>query len=272
MKDIKAALDAGEVLLGPGVFSSNPEVVEMIGHLGFDWVFLDTEQATASHSGVELEHLIRAAEAADIAPGVRIPEITPHSVNKALNLGARALWVPHVETAAEAEALVRFARYPPRGDRGAAPIVRAARYGVTDFDEYRTASDRDVELVAIVESVRGIDNVEEIAAVDGLDAICFGTFDLGVSMGLAQADFYGDGTAGWVHPDLEAAGDRCLAACRATGTHPAIAAWSAESGRRWIEKGYRYLLYGLDVALLLGALRGLRAEAHDLAAAATDTP
>lgn len=264
MKDLRAALDAGELVVGPGVFSSDPWIAELIGHLGFDWVLLDTEQATASHTGVELEHLIRAAEAADVAPAVRIPEITPNAVNKALNLGARAVWVPHVESAAEAERFVAFARYAPEGERGAAPVVRAARYGVTDFDEYRRRSNEEVLLVAIVESVEGMAHIDEIAAVEGLDAICFGTFDLGVSMGLSQREFYGGSEAAWVHPDLEAAGRACLAACQATGTHPTVAAWSPESARRWIDMGYKHLLYGLDVALVTGAFRTLKAQVDEL--------
>ena len=264
MKDLRAALDAGEVLLGPGVFSGQPSTVELIGYLGFDFVFLDTEQAPPGSDGLALEHLVRAADAADVAPTVRIGQLTPHLVNNAINLGAKAVWVPHVETAEQAAAFVDAARYPPTGHRGAAPVVRGARYGVEAFDDYRRRADEETLLIAIVESVPGVEAVEEIAAVDGLDVVCFGAFDFAVSLGLRQEDFYAGGGADGVHPDVRAAGERCLAACRATGTIPCTAAWSADAARLWLDLGFRMLLFGLDTALLLQALRGLRAQVDEL--------
>ena len=264
MKDLRALLESGEVVCGPGIFSGHTGMVELAGYLGFDFVFLDTEQSPPSPSGLELEHLIQAAEAADVTPTVRVAELHPSLVNKALNLGARAIWIPHVETAEEAARLVQYGRYAPEGDRGAAPIVRSARYGLVDFDTYRAQQNRDVLLIAIVESVKGIENVEEIANTPGLDMICFGTFDLGISMGLSQSDFYGGGEAGWVHPDLEDAGRRCVAACRDAGIHAATAAWSEESARRWVSIGYQLLLYGLDYALISRAFSALRAEVDQI--------
>jgi 2-keto-3-deoxy-L-rhamnonate aldolase RhmA len=264
VKDLRAALDRGELLLGPGVFSGHPGTVELIGYLGFDFVFLDSEQAPPGSDGLALEHLVRAADAADVAPTVRIGELTPHLVNNAINLGARAVWVPHVETPEQAAAFVDAARYPPTGHRGAAPVVRGARYGVEGFDAYRRRADEETLLIAIVESVPGVEAVEAIAATDGLDVVCFGAFDFAVSLGLRQEEFYGGAGTDGVHPDVRAAGERVLRACRAGGAVPCTAAWSADAARLWIDLGFRMLLFGLDTALLLQAFRGLRAQVAEL--------
>lgn len=268
MKDLRAALESGEIVCGPGIFSGHTGMVELAGYLGFDFVFLDTEQSPPSPSGLELERLIQAAEAADVTPTVRVADLNAALVNKALNLGARAIWIPHVESADEASRLVQYGKYAPEGDRGAAPIVRSARYGLTDFDTYRAQQNRDVLLIAIVESVKGIESIDEIASTPGLDMVCFGTFDLGISMGLSQADFYGGGGAGWVHPDLEDAGRRCVEACRRHGIYAATAAWSQESAQRWVAMGYQLLLYGLDYALISRAFTALRDEVDQIKATA----
>jgi 2-keto-3-deoxy-L-rhamnonate aldolase RhmA len=266
MKTLREQLDAGGPVLGPGVFSGHPGTVELMGHLGFDFVFLDTEQAAPSSAGEDAQHLVRAADAAGIAPTLRIGELSPHLINNAINIGAQGVWVPHVETAAHAQAMVDAARYPPVGRRGAAPVVRAARYGAEPFDDYRDRANRETVLIAIVESVQGVDAIDEIAAVDGLDVVCFGTFDFAVSLGLAQDEFYGGAGTDGVHPDVRAAGERVLEACRRTSTVPATAAWSRQAAELWLGLGFRMLLYGLDTALMLGALRELRGQVDELKA------
>ena len=246
-----------------------PTVVEMTGFVGFDWVFIDTEQAAPS-PGRELEHLIQAAYASDIAPTVRVPGIDAGDINKALNFGAKALWVPHVETAEEAERFVECSRYAPVGERGAAPIVRAARHGMVDFDEYRRRSNDEILLIPIIESVKGMENVREIAAVPGIDMLCFGAFDLGVSMGLSQEEFYGGGETAFLHEDLEDYARECIAACWDNGLFGSNLAWNKESGRRWVEMGYQFIIYGADMSLLLNGLKQLHAEANEVRAATKD--
>lgn len=270
MKDLKSELQRGEVLFGPVVFSGYPTVVEMLGFVGFDWVFIDTEQAAPSPSGRELEHLIQAAYASDITPTVRLPSIDAGHINKALNFGAKAIWIPHVETAEEAQKLVEYARYPPLGERGAAPIVRAARHGMVDFDEYRRQSNEETLLIPIIESVKGIDNVREIAAVPGIDMLCFGTFDLGVSMGLSQEEFYGGGETAFLHKDLEDCARECIAACWDNGLFGSNLAWNSESCQRWVEMGYQFILYGTDISLLLSGLKQLLADGEEIKKATRD--
>lgn len=264
MKNLRRALAEGELVFGLGVFTDDPMIVEMAGYLDYDFVFLDTEQSATGPAGRGLEQLVRAADASGIAPTVRVSEFSPYYVNSAINLGAQAVWVPHVESGEQAEAFVRAARYPPRGARGAAPVVRGAKYGIESVDDYRRRSDGETLTIAVVESLRGVENVHEIAAVDGLDVICFGTFDFAMSLGLKQREFYGGGNDGGVHPEVRAAGEACLQACTKAGMIPATAAWSQQAAEMWIDLGFRLLLYGLDTALILAALRSHRAQVDEL--------
>jgi 4-hydroxy-2-oxoheptanedioate aldolase len=261
MKDLKSALASGETLVGPLVTCPAPAIVELIGYSGFDWVLIDSEQSATSPSGTDLEAMVRAAYAADITPAVRVSDNHESQINNALNLGAKSVWVPHVESVAEAESAVASFHYAPRGRRGAAPIVRAARYGLEDWDAYRARADRENLLVAIIESVKGLERVEEIAAVPGLDALCFGPFDMAVDFGLATGDFYRGTGGGWIHPKLEEAGMRVLAACQAHSKLPVTAAWSEATAAEWVRRGYRMLLYGLDMALFGKAMAAMKAEA-----------
>lgn len=253
MKRLKAALSRGEVLAGPLVSCPAPSIVELVGHAGFDWVLIDCEQSSLSPLGTELEAMLRAADAADIAAMVRVAENSEAQINKALNLGAQAVWVPHVETAAAAQAAVRACHYAPRGERGAAPIVRAARYGLESWGTYRTRADGETMLVAIVESVKGLEAIDEIAAVPGLDALCFGPFDMATDAGLAPEEFWGQNAG--LHPFLDEAGCRVLDACRRYGKIAATAAWDTAIGRLWVERGYTLMLYGLDYAIFGKALQ-----------------
>src|SRR3954469_25544366 len=99
MKDLRAALAAGEIVFGSAVVSGHPSIVEILGWIGFDYVFIDTEHAATSPSGRELEQVVRAAYSADIPPIVRPAENLPYHINKALDCGAKAVWVPRIETA-----------------------------------------------------------------------------------------------------------------------------------------------------------------------------
>lgn len=260
MKELRSELKAGGVLAGPLISCPAPAIVELFGYVGFDWVLIDSEQSPTSPNGPDLEGMVRAAYAADVTPMVRVSDNHESQINNALNLGAKGVWVPHIESEEAAAEAVRSFHYAPRGARGAAPIVRAARYGLEPWEEYRARSDRENILVAIVESVQGLEAVEGIAAVPGLDAVCFGPFDMAVDAGLKAADFYSEGRAGFLHPFLDQAGTRVLEACRRHGKIPVTAAWDKDIGREWIRRGYQMLLYGLDFAVFGAAAKAVKAE------------
>jgi 2-dehydro-3-deoxyglucarate aldolase/4-hydroxy-2-oxoheptanedioate aldolase len=187
-------------------------------------------------------------------PLVRVPAIDAQFMSHALDVGALGLMVPNVQTRAEAELIVQATRYPPRGRRGAA-------FGFAHDDFERGPVGPKIEaleartlLIAQIESAEGLANVEAIAAVDGIDVLWVGHFDLTVSMGIPGA--FGD------RRFLDAM-SRVADVAAGRGLAAGFNVDSVESGREWIARGYRMIAYQADFRLLAGALAagidGLRA-------------
>jgi 2-keto-3-deoxy-L-rhamnonate aldolase RhmA len=245
---VKARLRAGEPSFGtiawefltPGL----PAVLELAGA---EFCVFDME-----HSGLSLETIraaIRWCRGTSVVPLVRVPAHEYRYVAGALDAGAQGLMIPMTESAEQAREIVSWTKYPPAGRRGTA-------FGIA-HDDYRGGSAADVVatmdranaeglLLFQIESVAGVEHVEEILAVEGVDVAWVGHGDLSVSMGLPyQFD----------HPDHLAALERVAAAARAAGKAAGRMVTDLPTGRRWLERGYRMLAYGPDTALLRAALR-----------------
>lgn len=182
---VKQRLASGAHAFGAFVQMANPEVVEVIGNAGYDYVWIDCE-----HGSIYLEtciQMIRAAEATGITPIVRVPSHDPTFIMRVLDSGAMGIVVPQVTTAEQAEAAVAAAKYRIGGSgigrRGACPLIRTAGHQVPDWPEFARWSNDNVTVWLLVETVEGIDNLDAILAVPGVDAIVLGAFDLSISMG-----------------------------------------------------------------------------------------
>lgn len=259
MRSLRERLDNNEVLIGPISLIGSPIVVEIFGHLAFDLVFIDTEHAPTSPYGTELEAMIRAAGVANIPAIVRPTEPRPGAILKALNFGAQGIWVTHVQSRADAEVAAAACRYPPDGSRSAVPTNRSAKYGVEDWDTYGTRVNRETVVLPIVESRKGIQNIEEIAGTPGVDVIQFGPFDLSVDLGLPPGNFFGTDKQ-WVHPELEEAMKITLRACRKHGKRAAGVAWNEESAERQIAMGFQLMAMGIDTTMLVSAAKTVRSN------------
>lgn len=183
VRNLKQALREGTVLVGTWVNTPTPSEVEIIGYAGFDFVMLDTEHS--SYGIEEGEGLIRAADAARIPALMRVAENKPSAIGKALDYGAQGIVVPHIGTAEEARQAVRGARFAPAGVRGAAPSVRATRYGQVPWADYLAQAQAETLIVLQIEGKEGIENLDEIMAVDGIDVLFIGPFDLSESLGIS---------------------------------------------------------------------------------------
>lgn len=180
MPSLKRALAEGRRLVGSWVFSASPTVAEAMACQGLDFVIVDME-----HSVTELAqvlHILRAVGTSGTEVIVRAPDTDVTRLRRLLDAGARNVMFPFVETVAEAQALASASRYPPDGTRGFAMMHRGAGYG-TRPDYIRTASD-DICLIAQIETRAGLDTMEAIGAVDGIDALFFGPGDLSAVAGL----------------------------------------------------------------------------------------
>ena len=236
---VKRTLARGGVSLGTMVFEfSTTGIGRIAAEAGAEFVIFDME-----HTGWSVETirgLIATTRSADIAPFVRVPATEYHFLARPLDVGAMGLMVPMVESAEQAREIVQCAKYPPVGRRGAAFGVAHDDYADGDVSEKIRSANEEGLLIAQIETGRGVENVAEIAAVDGIDVLWIGHFDLTNSLGIpAQFD----------HPDYLSAVDRVSEACRTHGKSAGFMVSDVDDALSKLEKGFRCLAYSGDIWL-----------------------
>lgn len=239
--DVKALLGRGEICLGAWAGVPHPIVAEAMASLGFHWLAMDLEHATADLDQVTA--CFMAAERHGCAPFVRLPSADPFLARRLLDAGARGLIVPVVESADDFTAFIRHTLYPPAGRRGVG-LSRCNLWG-DHFQSYLTGF--APVLVPQIETARGAAAAAAIAALPDVDALFLGPYDLSADLG-AAGDF--SGTA-----FMEAAKsvrEACAAAGKAVGIHQ-VAPDPVELKRR-VAEGYRFIAYSTDVIALRSAL------------------
>ncbi|WP_410600975.1 HpcH/HpaI aldolase family protein [Amycolatopsis sp. lyj-90] len=224
--------------IGMWVTSGSPVVAEICAGSGLDWLLVDTE-----HSPVGLEtvqSLLQTIAAYPITPMVRAPSGDAVALKRLLDLGAQNLLVPMVDSADEAEAVVRAVRYPPRGVRGVgSALSRSARWN--RVEGYLTNADDFTSLFVQIESTAGVAAAAEIAAVDGVDGVFVGPSDLAASMGLLGQQ---------THPEVTTAVLATFESVRARGRPVGVNAFDPAQARRYLDAGASFVLVGADVSLL----------------------
>jgi 4-hydroxy-2-oxoheptanedioate aldolase len=179
---LKQKLSAGKPVFGVMITFPSPPVVEMLGYMGFDWVLIDNEHGSVTVDTAE--DMIRAAELTGIAPIVRPVVNRPDAIAPFLDRGAWGVQVPHVNTREEAEAAVAACKYFPQGQRGMFSRGRPAEYGIRGATPaYVDAANENTLVCLMLEEVEAIRNIDEIAAVKGVDVLFIGSGDLAQSMG-----------------------------------------------------------------------------------------
>ncbi len=214
---------------------------EILAGAGFDWLVIDAEHSPNNPLTVLAQ--LQAAAAYPVQVLVRPPSHDPALIKQYLDAGAQTLLLPLVDDAAQAAALVRAMRYPPRGIRGvAASLARAARWnGIPD---YVRQADAEVCLVVQVETRLGLENLDAILAVDGVDAVFIGPADLAASLGHL-------GEAG--HPEVRAAIEDALRRIVAAGKAAGVFVTDAALAARYRALGASFVAVGGDTTLLRGA-------------------
>lgn len=205
---LRARLLAGEQVVGGLVRMPCEELVEMLAVAGLDFVLVDCEHGPADVGSLR-QHLA-LADAHGLPVLVRIGEGEHHLAQRALDQGAQGIVAPHVESQAEAEALVRAVHYPPRGTRGFATYPRSGRFGTVDAAQHRATAAGSTLVIAMLESPAAIADAASIVAVDGIDGYLVGVADLGAARGpddptvaeLLAAVRSDPGTAGTLRADL----------------------------------------------------------------------
>lgn len=201
---VKRALAAGRSSLGSWVMIGHQASAEILAGVGFDWITVDMEHTSIGYETLPV--LLAAIRGRGPEAFVRVEANDPTVIKRVLDCGAGGIIVPQVNSASEAEAAVRAARYPPAGFRGVS-LGRASDYG-DNFDDYFRSINDEVLVVAQIEHYAAVDAVEDIVAVEGLDAVFLGPYDLSGSMGIVgQFD----------HPRMREARRRVLEAGRKAG-------------------------------------------------------
>ena len=235
MKSFRQKLRDRELLLGGWVQLAHPAPSEIMARLGYDWICVDLE-----HGAIDLEsmtNIFRTIDAFDCTPVARLPINDPVWIHRSLDAGARALIIPMVKTAEEAEIAVREAKYPPRGTRGYG-YSRANMHGI-DFDSYIQTANDDIAMIMQIEHKDAIGNLDSILDVPDVDGLFIGPLDLSGSMGITgQLD----------HPDMVDALKRYRGVCADHKTPAGMHIVRPDSGnvRANIEDGYTLIALGLD--------------------------
>jgi 2-keto-3-deoxy-L-rhamnonate aldolase RhmA len=241
---VKERLSAGGTCFGTMVFELlSPGLPRILELAGAEFVIYDME-----HSGQGIDAIrqqLAFCRATTLVPIVRPAAALPHLTGPLLDAGAMGLKIPNVETREEAERIVRVTRYPPEGERGAAFGIAHDDY-VADPLAAMASANRNLLMLAQIESQRGLDNVEDIMAVPGIDVAWLGHFDLTNSMGIpGQFD----------HPRFLNALNRIVEAAERHGKAAGFLAANETIGRAWMRHGFRAILYSRDTMLLSRALK-----------------
>lgn len=250
-KRLKEALAQGKLVRVFGVGQlCHPKIVEIIGmHGGFDAVWLDQE-----HAGISIEQIEQAclaARATGLDSFVRLAPTDYATVMRSLEAGAGGIMAAQVRSAAQAEDVMQWSKFYPRGLRGVNGGGVDGRYGTIPMPDYMKRANDETFVAIQIEHISAVEEVEKIAALKDIDILFIGPADLGQSMGLV-----GD----WDHPKIWQAIERVAKAARANGIHWAILPRSAAYAKRCVDLGCRMLSVGLDMWAMQRGLKAFLTE------------
>jgi len=247
----KQALAEGRTVFGCWLGLADAFSAELMGQAGFDWLVIDGEHGPNDLRSILAQLQVLAAS--ESHPVVRVPVGETHLIKQVLDLGAQTVLVPMVEDAAQARQLVRDVTYPPKGDRGVGyALTRAARFSA--IADYGTTADDQICLLVQVENRRGIANLDEILAIEGIDGVFIGPADLAADMG-----HMGDS----LHPEVQETIMEALGRIRAAGKAPGILSTHDPMTEAAIAAGAQFVAVGADVLLLAQGARALAAKWGD---------
>lgn len=248
MNAFKQAIAGAKTQIGMWQALAVPYTAEICAGAGFDWLLIDAEHGPNDIPLVLAQ--LQAVAASPAEPVVRLPVADTVLVKQYLDIGARSLLIPMIETAEAAKAMVRATRYPPDGTRGiGSAIGRASRWNRTP--NYLHEAHQDICLLLQIESRAGLDKLEEIAQTDGVDGIFVGPSDLAADLGHL-------GEPG--HPVVQAAIEDAIGRIAACGKPSGILIADEALARRYIELGACFVAVGTDVTILARGAEALAAR------------
>lgn len=242
LNPLRRTLAEGRATLGYLVTTPSVQVVQALARTGVDWLIIDMEHAPIGIESVAA--MIGATGGTPATPLVRVPGVRADLAKPALDCGALGIVFPQIATREEAEATVRAVRYAPEGRRGYGPTYAALRWGLSSLEYLKSANDAVLNVV-LIESLEGVDALDDILAVGGLDVLAVARGDLSQNLGVpGQLD----------HPRMREVVARAEAKILAHGgVSLGGIAFSADEARAMITRGYRFIVLGNDAGLISGA-------------------
>jgi 4-hydroxy-2-oxoheptanedioate aldolase len=235
-----------EVLAGTWLNLGSSVTAEIAGRAGFDWLLIDLEHGSGDEA--HLLGQLQAISATEAVGIVRIAWNEAPRVKRTLDLGPSGIMIPYVNTAEEARRAVAAMRYPPEGVRGAARFTRAAGFS-QEFDRYFAEANANLLTILQIETPQAVEQVEEIAAVEGVDVLFVGPLDLSVGLGIPQQ---------YDHPEFRAALRRVSDAAQRAGKAAGILLASADQIAPTVADGFTFLAVGSDGGMVAAGMKSLR--------------
>jgi 4-hydroxy-2-oxoheptanedioate aldolase len=235
----------------------NPNLARMLATARLDSMIIDMEHGTFGWP--DMSAIIAVARGAGLFPVVRIPEIRRETVLKPLDAGAAGLLVPMVNTVEEAQEVIRLVKYPPAGMRGTALRRGHSDYRAVSAEEYLGRVNEEVAVLLQIESTSALEIVDDLARIDGVDALFVGPFDLSVDMGMPGKVW---------DPQIRKAFSSVIAAGKRNGIATGIQVSDVGQARELVSEGMRYLSFSSDVNMLIDyaarSAEAIRAELDGL--------
>jgi len=243
--ETKAKLKNGEIAVGHFVLEfDSPGMGQMAANAGCDFLIFDMEHSVFTQETIR--RLILSAKAADVTALVRVPYTEYFFMSRSLDAGAEGLMIPRVETRDQTLKIVESVKYPPVGNRGAAFGIAHDDYKGGDIGALAERANEETLIIVQTETAKGVENVDEILSVEGVDVAWIGQCDLTISLGIpGQYD----------HPDFLRAFDKVLNACEKHGVALGYLPLDVPDALAMIDRGARCIAYSADAFLFSTALK-----------------
>ena len=243
--NLKRIIKKDGTKFGTGIFEfTTPGIGYILKQGGCDFAFIDME-----HSGIgidKIKSLLRYLEAAELPAFVRPPSDHYHDISVLLDIGAEGILLPLINNAKQAKNAISSIKYPPNGKRGVAMGLGGNLWEDTPHAEGQMRSNENIVIIMLIETKEGVSNVEEIASLDGVDALWIGHSDLSASLGIPGQ---------FNHPDFKLAVKKVVDSAKKNGLHLGRLTQNISDTRRFIEDGYDLICFGNDVSLLRNSIK-----------------
>lgn len=251
MKNLKKRLQNGETLNGCWLNLGSSLTAEIVGQSGFDWVLIDLEHGAGTEKDVLAQ--LQALESTPTAPIVRVESSDAPRISRVLDMGAEGVMCPKVNTVEEAKKVIDGLHYPPFGHRGVAKMVRATQFA-QNFDSYYDQARDNILGVIQIETLEALENLDAIAALEGVDVLFIGPADLSMAMGIfGQFD----------HPMFLSAVKNICQAAEKAGKATGILFFNPNDYQKYHDMGIRFIACGADATFVAEGARAMAKKLND---------